>query len=303
MAQKKPELRRNPPRASRPARNDSSNVPPPARQPGPPGTFPFLDLPPEVRFCIYDFFNGEAIKYAQRQYTRMSREYMRLQTTQDSLLVVSKEVRKEFLSFRWKHSDLPVNDENGRYFSLATADPNAPLEFEEEFLSFARDDTIRNVRHLRYRLQRRHRTSHYHEAFDYPRMRELASVLHRWLDRFESLQEVVLYLEDFRDPVPWHQLPARGTEPWKRALWSRGAVKPVEWEVTRRRFQSRSPRLTLFRDWQAVRQVYVKDGTNSRTNIIRVALLFRKDWQVVPPATVAGQNHLEVFEGATYTWR
>jgi hypothetical protein len=233
----------------------------------------------------------------------MSRENMRLQKTQESLLAVSKRIRKEFISFRWKHSDLPANDENYRSFSLATADPSAPLEFEEEYLSFAREDTIQNVRHLKYRLPRRHRTGHFMEAFDYPRMRELANVLRRRLDRFESLQEVILYLEDFRDPIPWHQLPLKGTEPWKRALWNRGAVKPLEWEATRRRFQPRSPRFRLFEDWQAVRQVYVNDSRNSRTTIIRVALLFRKNWQVVPPATVAGQNHLEVFEGATHIWR
>lgn len=303
MARTRHKLRRNPHRAARPARIDiSANLRPP-RQPGPPGTFPFLDLPAELRCIIYDLFNGEAVMYAQRTYSRMSRENVRLQKTQESLLRVSKKIRNEFLPLRWKFSDLPANDDYYRAFSLPTADPSAPLELEEDYLSFARTDTIDTVRHLKYRLPRRHRTSLNIEAFDYPRMRELANVLRRWLDRFESLEEVLLYLEDFRDPVPWHHLPPRGTEQWKRALWNRGAVKPLEWEATRRRFQPQSPRLSLFREWQAVRQVYVNDIPNSRTDIVRIVLLFRKKWRVVPPATVAGQNHLEVFEGATHIWR
>lgn len=318
MAPKKSKPRRNPPRAARPKRTavvpsvpdtrvpipnipfptiPPHNIPPPSipllglrpRQRGPLGTFPFLDLPPEARNPVYGYFDDKNIKLTAKETSFEHFETRALLKTRISLLSVSQQVRSEFLSFRWNHAELVVWGDG---------------DFEEDFLRIARKDTIKAVRRLKIRVPLTRRCKLNAIRLDYPRVREVPNILRRWPKLLDSLEVIKLCLEPHlhnRDVPP---LPPVNTAQWKIALWNHVCRDPRQWEITRRRFQPRSPRYKLLGDSPAVRELHFRGDRVDRgdQDIIRCVFVFRRELQTVPPVTTASQNRLEIVTREVSRW-
>jgi hypothetical protein len=320
----------------------------------------FLDLPLDVRHRIYDFFTGEALQLARKELGErclndawlvniFEGDFRELRTARSSLLLVNKQLRSEFLRFRWKGSELWVNELNLRRGDGQPAirprrlddghrrrkylphvnwlpllgragreceqhggmwplpdlypDPLAEVstDLEEDFLEIAREDTLESIRILKY-----HHSVNWNPKFrgvqeNFAQMREISSVLRRWPVLLDSLQEIILYQDVNFLTVSRKIFPFKAVEDWETALWDLATHKPLQWDAVRRFFHSRSYRQRLLKDWQAVREVEIQtDGMGEYSGttywISRATLRFRRNWQIVPPAIVAGQNHLLIID-------
>jgi len=294
MAPNKPKLRRNPPRLARPKRRRTTPGRPrdrPVRQPGPPGTFPFLDLPPEVRKLVYEYFEDKNIMLQTRK-CRSRRRQASLFKTRESLLSVSQFVRSEFLPYRWNHG--PLVSWEGQ-------------DFEKNFLSFARQDTIKAVRKLVIRFPRslRQRRTGY-LIHDWERVQTIPSLLQRWPDLLNSLEVIELCMGRLFRYEPATPFPARGSAGYGEFMWRHTSRNPQVWEAVRRRFQPRSRRHPFLANWQAVRQIRYQhrheDLPWNDCPVHHVVLKFRKNWEIVPPADTPGQNELEWVRDKPCIW-
>ncbi|ETI24836.1 hypothetical protein G647_04206 [Cladophialophora carrionii CBS 160.54] len=247
--------------------------------------FRFMDLPPEVRKEIYDYFvavpkndagfGEEVVAIAgvgeesydcflpmQRVDVGFVEELAAISKTRRSLLNVSHQINAEWSPTFFRTTTIIVHGPRSEYLggNDRRITTGRALSFEKAFLKSASASILSNIRRLCYdaSIHGRFESVSYQRVttVNFPNLRQFARILDRYRTDLSSLQDVELYARwqiwhgGNRDLRPWGLSNAAAADVWARA--SEGGL----WEEIEQLLVRRNRRAALT-GWSVVRKVNI----------------------------------------------